>query len=142
MTTQNNNGKVLTKAELLSGKSLKMTKFAIEQLGGSIYLRELSARQLLAYNNRVQELQATDGASEGINAQRGVELMALLVSMSACNQNGELMMTEEEASKLADNSMTLITELGTEVLKLSGIDSKAVQSIKDDLVKKGDSASS
>jgi hypothetical protein len=124
--------KILTRDDFLSGNHLRRELVEVPELDGSLYLRELSARQLLHYNERIEQLK---NGSADMTPAASIELMSLLVSLSACDSNGELLFSEEDARQLADHSIGVITRLGTQVLKASGIGKETIAEVAEELKK-------
>src|SRR5687768_15323427 len=87
-------------ALLAPSTSLKRKLIEVPSLGGSIWLREISGRGLLEYRDRLEQLKKE---SSQITASNSLEMMALLVSKTACDENGSLMFTEADVTALADN---------------------------------------
>jgi len=110
--------KILSRDDLLSGNHLKKELVEVPELDGSVWLRELSTSQLLAFNSRVEELR---GDGKEVNAENSIKLMALIVSYSVCGEDGVLLFTEEDATKLVENKISTLTILSTRILELSGL---------------------
>lgn len=133
MAKVNGTGKILTKGDLISRDNLKKELVEITELGGSVYLRELSTEKMIFYNSRIADMKSNVSGDE-VTPQQSMELMTLLVSLSACDEAGQLLFTEEEARSLMQNSINVVTFLGTEVLRISGLSDKATK-IAEDLKK-------
>jgi len=114
---------MLSKSDFLNSNSrLKKELIELPEMGGSVYVREMNGLQLLSYNQRVMELQKTN---KEITPTLSVALMALMVSMTVCDETGELLFTESDAKQLAQNSISVLMKLSTKALEISGL-SKAV----------------
>ncbi len=125
--------KVLSRVDFLSAAAnLKRELVEVEALGGAVYLRELSAKQVLEYNERIRNLQ-TDGSS--LTPSSSVDLMAALISMTACDEDGALMFTEADVQKLAENNINLLITLSAKALEVSGMNTAAVVEVTDQLKK-------
>lgn len=125
--------RVLTREDFLAkSKSLQLKPFEVPELGGTVYLRELSGGQLLDYNERIQKLQAVNSE---ISPATSIELMALLISFSACGEDGSPLFTEADVKALAENSLGMILRLSRQILEVSGVDSKAIAEVISNLKK-------
>lgn len=125
--------KVLSRGDFLSASSnLKRELVDVEELGGSVYLRELSAKQILEYNERIKKLQADDFS---LTPSNSVVLMASLISMTACNSEGELLFTEADIQALAENNLNLLITLSAKALEVSGMGNAAVNEVTSELKK-------
>ena len=126
--------KVLSRADFLSAsKNLKRDLVEVPELGGAVYLRELNASQLIAFNERLTALQLK--GKKKVTFSTSLELMALLISMSACDEEGNLLFTEADVKTLADNSPNLLLELSIKAAETSGMNSKAIQEVAANLKK-------
>lgn len=114
--------KILGRNDLL-GNHLKRELVEVPELDGSLYLRELSTSQILAFNARVEKLRS-EGHQE-VTPEVSVSLMALLLSFSACDEDGNLLFTEADAGKLVDNNISTLTSLSTKVMEISGLNEVA-----------------
>src|SRR5687767_2031484 len=112
--------KVLSRADFLSASAnRKRELIEVPELGGAVYLRELSARELFKFNERLHKLQAENSEA---TPSSSLELMGLMISMTACDAAGGLLFTEADAQALADNNLNILIALSTEALKISGVD--------------------
>lgn len=111
--------KILGRDDLLAGTSLKRELVEIPELDGALWLRELSTSQLLKFNARVNELKAE---KQEVDFETSLNLMSLVVSMSACDEGGNLLFTEADAARLADSRVNVLMTLSTKALQLSGMD--------------------
>jgi len=125
--------KVLSRADFLSASAnLKRELVDVEELGGSVYLRELSAKQILEYNERIKRLQADN---PNLTPSSSVDLMAALISMTACDSEGALLFTEADVQALAENNLNLLITLSAKALEVSGMNTAAVDEVTDNLKK-------
>lgn len=111
--------KVLGRDDLLSGNHLKKELVPVPELEGSIYIRELSTPQIITFNRRIKELSA-DNKEVGFDTS--LELMALAVSLSACDGDGQLLFTEDDVNQLLQNKIAVLMSLSTKALTISGLD--------------------
>ena len=111
-------GKVLGRADLLLGNHLKKELVDVPELDGALWLRELTTSQLLSWNERIEQLR---GDGKEINARNSIQLMALMVSYSVVDGDGQLLFTEDDAAQLAENKISTLTLLSTKALELSGM---------------------
>lgn len=125
--------KVLSRSDFLSASAnLKRELVEVEELGGVVYLRELSAKQILEYNERIKKLQADDSS---LTPSSSVDLMAALISMTACDEDGALLFTEADVQALAENNINLLITLSAKALEASGMNTAAVDEVTDQLKK-------
>ena len=125
--------KVLSRADFLSASAnLKRELVDVEELGGSVYLRELSAKQILEYNERIKRLQADN---PNLTPSSSVDLMAALISVTACDSEGALLFTEADVQALAENNLNLLITLSAKALEVSGMNTAAVDEVTDNLKK-------
>lgn len=111
--------KILGRDDLLTPRNLRRELVEVPELNGSLYLRELSTSQLLAFNARVDELR---DEKEHINPENSIKLMTLVLSFSACDEDGALLLTEQDAAALMDSKIDMLTRLSTKAFELSGMD--------------------
>ncbi len=130
---------ILTREDFLAkSKSLKLELVEVPDLGGSVYLRELSTGQRLEYRERIVQLQAINPQ---IGPANSLEIMALMISFSACDETGVPLFKEEDVKALADNSPNALMELSIKVMELSGISGKAIEEVAANLKKVQSSSS-
>ena len=122
--------KILTREDFLSGSSLKKELVDVPELGGSLWLRELPARDLLAFNDRVQELQKE---GEELKPHQSLTLMAFLVSRSACDQDGKLLFTEDDVEQLGETKINVLTALSMKVMEMAGLNTRVIQEVETSL---------
>ena len=111
--------KVLGRDDLLSGNHLKRELVPVPELEGSIYIRELSTPQIITFNKRIKELSADN---KEVEFDTSLELMALALSLSACDENGQLLFTEDDVNQLLNNKIAVLMTLSTKTLVMSGLD--------------------
>lgn len=131
---------ILTKdAFLKGGSTLERKLVPVPQFNGSVWVRQLSGKSLLSYNEYISELQAKNPQ---INASNSVDLMALLISYTVCDEDGNLLFAKEDAEKLAENSLDVLLLLSSEAMKVSGVSTEAIDEVKNKLKNEMDSSSS
>lgn len=122
--------KLLSKDAFLgANKSLRKELCELPDLGGSVYVRELSGRSLLAYNERIKAM----GEGTELTELKSLDLMALLISLTVIDEDGSLMFTEDEAKLLADGSLLVMTTLAQKAMEVSGISPEAIDEVKSNL---------
>jgi len=93
--------KILGRDDLLSSNYLKRELVEFPDLGVSVYVRELSASQVLQFNQRVQQLK--DDEIKELTPEVTFDFMTWIISLSVCDEDGSLLFSsEEDASKLKD----------------------------------------
>jgi hypothetical protein len=126
-------GKVLSRTDFLAASSNRKRELVdVPELGGSVYLRELSTGQLLEYNDRIEKLR---GAHSDVTPAASLELMSLMISMSACDEEGVLLFTEADVKALAENSIGVIIGLSTKAMEVSGIGKAVIEEVAAELKK-------
>lgn len=108
--------KLINKNKLLQGV-LKRELIEIPETGASIWLRQLSAEDVVSFKKLIDDMKS-EGTKE-TTAEQDVQIMTFLISSSACDEKGELLFTKEEASSLAKNDYSTLLFLGTKVLEVS-----------------------
>lgn len=127
MTKKNN---ILGKdAFMQASRNLKRELVELEELGGSVWVRELSGKQLLEYNEKIQELQK---GNPELTASNSLELISLMVSLAACDEDGNLLFSQDEVKQLMDNSFNVLVKLSTKAMELSGL-GNAVKEVSEQL---------
>ena len=113
--------KILGRDDLLSTNYLKRELVEFPDLGISVYVREFSSTQVLQFNERFREYQK-NGTKER-TPETYLDLMTFIISISVCDENGNLLFSsEEEAKKLKDTfGMTFMDALSTKALDISGV---------------------
>lgn len=120
---------MLTKDAFLKNISLRKVVCDLPEIGGSVTVRELSGRSLLAYNERIKKM----GETTEIGETQSLDLMALLISLTVINDDGTLMFTEDEAKQLADGSLTTMLMLSQKAMEVSGINTEAIAEVTNKL---------
>lgn len=113
--------KILSRDDFLSGSSLRVEEIPVPELGGSVFLRELTTPQLLAIKNKAQEFgfKQDETSSDEVT----IKLMALVLSQSACDADGHPIFTIEDLEELiVKNKVGTLLRLGTKALEISGLD--------------------
>lgn len=110
--------KILSKSDLLN-KNLKRELVDVPALGGKIWMQELDASHVIEFKKLIDELRAS-GKTE-TTLEQDIEIMTLIISFSACDENGSLLFTKEEARGLTVNNINVLMVLGNKALSLSGI---------------------
>lgn len=125
--------KVLSRSDFLSAfANLKRELVEVEELGGSVYIRELSAKQVLEVNDRIKKLQLD---TEYVTPGNSIDLMALLISMTACDESGVLLFTEADVQALAENNVNMLMTLSAKALEIAGMSNAAIEEVTEQLKK-------
>lgn len=115
--------KILGREDFLSGESLKRELVPVPELNGEIWMRDIGASGTLAFNERIQKI-INNGEKE-VTPDNTFELMALAFSLSACDEDSNLLYTEEDIHNLVGkNNAAMLTKLGAKALEISGLKSK------------------
>ncbi len=126
--------KVLSRTAFLKAvNKFKRELVELPELGGAVYVSELDGAGLLSFNERVNELKLK--GKKKISHSTSIEMMAYLVSLSVCDENGERLFTEKDAKILARTNLIALLALSTKAMELSGMNSAAVNEVKSQLKK-------
>jgi hypothetical protein len=126
--------KTLSRADFLKAKdNLKLEPYDLPELGGAVYLRELGTPQLMAYNDRIKTIGKR--GKKDVSPSTSLELMALLVSMSACDKEGNLLFSEKDAATLQYNNPVALLKLSVRIAELSGMANEGIQEVSANLKK-------
>jgi hypothetical protein len=123
--------KVLNRESFLSS-STKLKKMGVELDEGIVYVRELSGKALLEYNEKIEELKQVNPE---LTTSNSMELIALLVSKSVCDEEGKLLFTVEDVDALMDNSLATLKLLAEKAMQVSGISQEAIEEVNSKLGK-------
>ena len=112
--------RVLGKDDLLTENNLKRELVPVPQLDGSVWMREMSSNHVIEFKKYIEGLKA-DGTTE-TTFEQDIEIMKMVVSFSACDENGDLLFSSpEEAKGLSKNNMNVLLFLGNKALEISGV---------------------
>jgi hypothetical protein len=131
--------KILSRTDFIKKLDSFKREIVPLQMGGAVYVAELSAAQVLTYNERLQGLQ-TKGKKK-VDPSTSVELMALMVSMAVCDEQGAPLFSEEDAKKLMRANLNDLLTLSIKAMELSGMSGDAVQEVAANLKKARNSGS-
>ena len=119
--------KVLTKADF---QKRKVEFLELPDLGGGVWVKALSGKSMLIYNDRIKSL----GKDTEITFDISLSLMALMISLTVLDApDGTLMFTEEEANALADGDIGNMMAMTEKAMTISGIDASAISEVKSKL---------
>lgn len=99
---------------------------------GTIGVRELSGQQLLEYNERVN---AMKDKNPTLDTSTSMELMSMLVVMSVCDEDGNLLFNMDDVEQIKQISFDTQITIATKALELSGLAKEAVTEAKESLKK-------
>lgn len=111
--------KILGKADLLIGENLKRELVEVPDLGASIWMRQMSAVEAIEFKKYIDRMKA-EGVTQ-TTFEQDIEIMSFVISLSACDESGELLFTPDEAKKLTRNNVNVLTFLGSKALEISKI---------------------
>ena len=104
-------------AFLSPAQNLKRAGMELEGIG-MVGVRELNGRQILIYNQRIRQMMEKDSK---VNPENAMEIIALLVSMSVCDDEGNLLFTEEDVTALMEASFDSLIKIAGKATELSGL---------------------
>ncbi len=119
--------KILSRDDFLS---IKKEIVEVPELGGSIYIKELGGKSLLQYREKIEEFQRQDTE---LNESNSLDLMALLVSLTACDKEGNLIFSEKDVRLLAESHIGVLIRLSTKALEMTGLEKDAIQEVSANL---------
>lgn len=132
--------KILSRADFIAATQMKREAVPVPELGGTVFVSQLYAAQLLDYNEYIQQLKR-DGVSE-ITPSASLALMARLVSLAVCDENGLPLFTESDVKDLVKSHPGVLLALSTKAMELSGLSNDAVNEVAEQLKKNQSNASS
>lgn len=104
---------ILDKSVLLQPMQYLSKKLVhLDKLGGSVWVRELTAKESMLYNQRVENINDVDYL-KSLNA------IGYMVSLGTCDENGKALYTEKEVETLIDNSLQTVLKLHQTIVKLN-----------------------
>lgn len=124
--------KILGRDDLLSGNHFHKELIEVPELEGSIYLRELYSPQVISFNKRIKDMIGEDKTKK-VDLENSIELMALAVSLSACDENGNLLFNEQDITKLTENRLGMLLRLSTKVFEISDLDLNVINGLKSEV---------
>jgi hypothetical protein len=121
----------LSRLDILSPKTIKVVEKTVKAWNNqTVCLRELSASDVLTFNERVEELKK--GGTE-ISTKNSFEISLKLLTLTVCDQDGVLLFTDEDIVELSKQSIAAMTELIGYAMEASGISPQAVAEAQDKL---------
>jgi len=123
--------KILGRADFV--ESFKRELVPVPALGGSVFIGELSSIQIIEFNERIKKMKLK--GKKNVSLSTSVELMALLISMSACDENDNLLFTEADVKALIRNNPETLLILSAKALEVSGMANVAANEVKSQLKK-------
>lgn len=110
---------VISKKELLLPK---MEFLPLDETGRGFYVRELGGKSLLDYRELIKRIEQENGEGNEPTEAQSIELMTVLVQMTACNADGSLYFeTKDEAELFADKSLVQLEMVATKAMELAGM---------------------
>lgn len=125
-------------AFITKASSLKREALEIEDVG-VVMVSELSGKQLLTYNERVNQMKAVNPV---LDTATSMELMTMLVIMALCDEEGKPLLTEADSEAVQNTSFDVQIAIATKALELSGLAKEAVEEAKQTLKKATSESSS
>ncbi len=110
--------KVLGKDDLLKA-NLKRELVPVPELGASLWMQEMTAEHVIEFKKHIDTLRK-NGQKES-TLEQDVEIMTMVISFSACDENGTLLFTQDEAKGLTKNNLNVLMDLGNKALEISGV---------------------
>jgi len=118
---------VINKKELLLPK---MEFLPLNEAGAGFFVKELGGKSLLGYKELIEKFEKSDG--EEISDIHGIELMAELVLLTACNPDGTpYFVSKDEVDLFAEKSLNQLQLAADKAMEVSGMG--ATQNLKNDV---------
>jgi hypothetical protein len=108
--------KLLSRDDLLGGSHLKRERLDVPELGGYIFIRELTAEQTIAFNSQITEWRK-DGSKE-ITAEMSFILMNMVAVFSICDEDGKQIFQADDHPAIPIETLSTIAK---KALSLSGM---------------------
>ena len=110
--------------------------------GGAVYVHELSPDQFIRYNSRIKSLKRK--GKKDIDISTSLELMALLISMTVHDKEGNPLFSETDVKRISKSRPDTLITLSAEAMEVSGFKSEQIQEVAANLkkIQSGSSASS
>jgi hypothetical protein len=111
--------KILDKTDLLNPSNIRRELVDVPELGASLWMRQMSAVEVIEFKTHVDALKAS-GVTE-TTFEQDVDIMTLIISLSACDESGNLLLTQAEAKGLTANNINVLMFLGNKALEISKV---------------------
>lgn len=119
-------GKLLTKEEILNAKDLEVIPFAVPSLGGNVGLRMMSGRERDEMEAALKEF-SDEGGKYPVS-----KLRPLLLSRTIVDAKGErLFATPEDVEALGEKSIQSLHDLTNKAMEINELE----KSVKEDVLK-------
>lgn len=109
--------------DIAKADDLKSITVDVDEWGVSITLQEMAGFQRADFEKKVS------GFSESGNPHDSIRMMALIIVMTAIDDKGNLAFTEKDIDTLAGKSLSIITKLSQEAMKLSELSEGDVEEL-------------
>jgi hypothetical protein len=114
---------VISKSSFLTKKKLNKEFVELED-GMGIFIREMSGADV--------ELLAKE--SNGENKPTNIQALAMIIALSACDEEGNSLFTMEDVPAIIENnSIAILVKLSDKAVQLSNISSNAINEAKNNL---------
>lgn len=109
--------------------------------GGAVYVHELRPDQFIKYQARIKTLKLK--GKKKVDVETSLELMALLVSMTVHDKDGNPLFSESQIKKIARTKPDTLLTLSVKAMEKSGLKNEQIQEVAANLkkIQNGDSAS-
>lgn len=108
----------LSRDDVLSADDRELREVEVPEWGGTLYVRELSAKEVEDFQSEASELQE--------KAEQGKDLpyswRASLVALCAADEDGERLFEPDDRGALGDRSNDSIDRVADAALEVNGID--------------------
>ena len=140
---------ILTREDILSGRSLKREQVTVPELGGDVFVFELAPKQRTAFLRWCLKMKESPTPIEGIEGSADIDVWAsmdysrALLVRSLRDENAHLLFTPDDIDALAemlDDDVT--TRLADIARSLSGLGDDAIEKKADELPNSPDASAS
>jgi hypothetical protein len=130
--------KVLAAADIVSAKSRDVSRVAVPQWGGDVFIRGMSLGEREKFERWVRDRSREDSSPD----DGGIR--AALVCMALCDEQGNRLFTLDDAKQFSEHHWAPLEMLVAEIDKIDAISERAIKELKELFVKahSGDSSSS
>lgn len=130
---------VLTREDILSGRSLKREQVTVPELGGDVFVFELAPKQRNAFLRWCLKMKDNPTPVEGIEGSAGIDVWASmdysrnLLVRALRDENARLLFTPEDVDALAETISDELTDRLASIARgLSGLGDDAIEKRADD----------
>lgn len=112
----------------------KMEWFELDEATGEgLFFKELGGDALLSFKEAIDNLRKGVGEDAELQPHQALDLMAKFVALSACDEKGHCIFTEEDIPLLKEKNPNLLVEMANRAMPLSGMSAASLSEVAVDL---------